>query len=210
MTHSDDDGLVLPPRLAPTQVVIVPIWKNEEERTQVMSYIDSIHSELKQAGVRVKFDARDNYKPGWKFAQYEVEGVPVRIAVGPRDASNGKLEIARRDTRTKEIVDSAGIVDRIKDLLEEIQQNLFETAKKRRDDLTSVANSYNEFKELLDSKGGFVYAHWDGTAETEARIKEETKATIRCIPMDNPHKIPGSCIVTGKASEQMVLFARAY
>ncbi len=210
MTHSDDDGLVLPPRLAPTQVVIVPIWKNEEERTQVMSYIDTIYSELKNDGIRVKFDARDNYKPGWKFAQYEVEGVPVRIAVGPRDASNGKLEIARRDTKTKEIVDVDGVSDRIKSLLEEIQQNLFATAKNRRDSMTSVANSYDEFKELLDSKGGFVYAHWDGTAETETRIKEETKATIRCIPLNNPHKVPGSCMVTGNPSEQMVLFARSY
>lgn len=210
MTHSDDDGLVLPPRLAPTQVVIVPIWKSEEEHTQVMSYIDTIHHELKKAGIRVKFDARDNYKPGWKFAQYEVEGVPVRIAVGPRDASNGKLEIARRDTKTKEVVDAAGVAERIKTLLEEIQQNLFESAKSRRDSLTSVANSYDEFKELLDSKGGFVYAHWDGTAETESRIKEETKATIRCIPLNNPHRSKGFCMVTGNSSEQMVLFARSY
>lgn len=210
MTHSDDDGLVLPPRLAPTQVVIVPIWKNEEERTQVMSYIDGIYGELKQAGIRVKLDARDNYKPGWKFAQYEVEGVPVRIAVGPRDASNSKLEIARRDTKSKEIVDVSGISNRIVALLEEIQQNLFKTAKNRRDSMTSVANSYDEFKELLDSKGGFVYAHWDGTAETETLIKEETKATIRCIPLNNPHKVPGSCMVTGNPSEQMVLFARSY
>jgi prolyl-tRNA synthetase len=210
MTHSDDDGLVLPPRLAPTQVVIVPIWKNEEEKAQVMSYIVGIYDELKLTGIRVKLDARENYKPGWKFAQYEVEGVPVRIAVGPRDASNGKLEIARRDTKSKEIVDAPGISGRIKVLLEEIQQNLFDTAKNRRDSMTSVANSYDEFKQLLDSTGGFVYAHWDGSAETEARIKDETKATIRCIPLNNPHKVPGSCIVTGKPSKEMVLFARSY
>jgi prolyl-tRNA synthetase len=210
MTHSDDDGLVLPPRLAPTQVVIVPIWKNEEERTQVLSYIDGIHHELKQAGIRVKLDARDNYKPGWKFAQYEVEGVPIRIAVGPRDASNGKLEVARRDTKTKEIIDRNGISHRIKDLLALIQQQLFDTAKARQEAMTHVAYSYEEFKEILDTKAGFVYAHWDGSAETEARIKEETKATIRCIPLNNPHNIPGFCILTGKPSEKMVLFARAY
>jgi prolyl-tRNA synthetase len=210
MTHSDDDGLVLPPRLAPTQVVIVPIWKNEEERTQVLSYIDGIHHELKQAGIRVKLDARDNYKPGWKFAQYEVEGVPIRIAVGPRDASNGKLEVARRDTRTKEIVDINGISDRIKDLLEVIQQQLFDIAKARQESMTHVAYSYEEFKEILDTKAGFVYAHWDGSAETEARIKEETKATIRCIPLNNPHNEPGFCMLTGNPSDKMVLFARAY
>lgn len=210
MTHSDDDGLVLPPKLAPTQVVIVPIWKNEDERTLVMSYIDSIHADLKKSGIRVKLDARDNYKPGWKFAQYEVEGVPVRIAVGPRDATNGKLEVARRDTKEKQVIEVAGATDHIRQLLDEIQTNLFNTALARRDEMTSVAYSYEEFQKILDQKGGFVYAHWDGTPETEARIKEETKATIRCIPLNNPHKVSGNCMVTGNPSEQMVVFARSY
>ena len=210
MTHSDDDGLVLPPKLAPTQVVIVPIWKNEDERTQVISYIDSFYRELKNAGIRVKLDMRENYKPGWKFAQYEVEGVPLRIAVGPRDATNKKLEVARRDTKTKAIIEVDSVLETVQSLLEEIQTNLFQTALKRRDEATHIANSYSEFKDILDSKGGFVYAHWDGTAETETKIKEETKATIRCIPLNNPHKGTGKCMVTGNPSEQMVLFARSY
>ncbi|MCC5926592.1 MAG: proline--tRNA ligase [Bacteroidetes bacterium] len=210
MTHSDDHGLVLPPRLAPTQVVMVPIWKSEEERTQVLSYIGPIRQALLNAGVRVKLDDRDNLKPGWKFTQYEIEGVPLRIAVGPRDTQNGNIELARRDTREKSVISKEGLEQKIPALLEEIQATLFTQALERRERDTHVATSYDAFKQILDEKGGFVYAHWDGTPETETKIKEETKATIRCIPFDNPHNSPGKCMVTGKSSEQMVLFARSY
>lgn len=210
MTHSDDNGLVIPPRLAPTQVVIVPIWKNEQERTQVLSYIASIRQDLIAAGVRVKLDDRDNLKPGWKFTQYEIEGVPLRIAVGPRDAQNGNVELARRDTGEKSVLSKEGLKELIPTLLEEIQATLFNKALERRERDTHVAHSYDEFKQLLDEKGGFVYAHWDGTPETEAQIKEETKATIRCIPFENPYHTPGTCMISGKPSEQMVLFARSY
>lgn len=210
MTHSDDDGLVLPPRLAPTQVVIVPIWKNDEEKALVTEYATGILNQLKLAGIRVKFDDREQYKPGWKFAQYEVEGVPLRIAVGPRDAQNGMTELARRDTRSKELVSRDELLQTVNSLLEVIQTTLFETAKARRDALTSVADSYDEFKHILDDKGGFIYAHWDGTPETEAKIKEETKATIRCVPFNNPHSEPGTCMISGKPSQQRVLFARSY
>ncbi len=210
MTHSDDDGLVLPPRLAPTQVVIVPIWKNEDERAVVLSYIHPIRISLQKAGIRIKLDDRDNYKPGWKFAQYEVEGVPLRIAVGPRDAANGNIELARRDTREKAIISVENIVEVISSKLEEIQSRLFENALKRRDENTHVANSYSEFKQILEEKGGFIYAHWDGTAETETKIKDETKATIRCIPLGDKYATPGKCMITGNVSEKMVLFARSY
>lgn len=209
MTHSDDDGLVLPPKIAPVQVVIVPIWKTDEEQQAVTEYAQSLVGELKQAGIRVKFDGRDQYKPGWKFAQYEVEGVPLRIAVGPRDVQNLKVEVARRDTKTKQIADRNAVVSLVGELLNDIQIQLFKTAKERMDNMTSVAESYEEFKRILDEKGGFIYAHWDGTAETESRIKEETKATIRCIPL---HQTPeeGSCMYSGKPSKGKVLFARAY
>lgn len=210
MTHSDDDGLVLPPRLAPTQVVIVPIWKNEEERATVLSYIHPIRISLQKAGVRIKLDDRDNYKPGWKFAQYEVDGVPLRIAVGPRDAANGNIELARRDTREKVIISVENIVEVISLKLGEIQSTLFEKALKRCEDNTHVANSYSEFKQILEEKGGFIYAHWDGTAETETKIKDETKATIRCIPLSDKYATPGNCMITGKISDKMVLFARSY
>jgi prolyl-tRNA synthetase len=209
MTHSDDDGLVIPPKIAPVQVVIVPIWKTNEEQQAVTEYAQSLVGELKQAGIRVKFDGRDQYKPGWKFAQYEVEGVPLRIAVGPRDVQNLKVEVARRDTKTKQIADRNAVISLVGELLSDIQIQLFKTAKERMDNMTSVAESYEEFKRLLDEKGGFIYAHWDGTAETESRIKEETKATIRCIPL---HQTPeeGSCMYSGKPSKGKVLFARAY
>jgi prolyl-tRNA synthetase len=210
MTHSDDDGLVLPPRLAPTQVVIVPIWKNDEEKALVSEYALGILHQLKLAGIRVKFDDREQYKPGWKFAQYEVEGVPLRIAVGPRDAQNGMTEVARRDTRSKELISRDDLLQTVTTLLEVIQTTLFETAKARRDALTSVADTYDEFKRILDDKGGFIYAHWDGTPETELKIKEETKATIRCVPFNNPHSEPGVCMISGKPSQQRVLFARSY
>lgn len=209
MTHSDDDGLVLPPKIAPTQVVIVPIWKTDEEQQAVTNYAYDLVDELKKAGIRVKFDGRDQYKPGWKFAQYEVEGVPVRIAVGPRDVQNGKVEIARRDTKTKEIAERANVLEIIHELLADIQHQLFQTAKSRMDNMTSVATSYEEFKRILEEKGGFIYAHWDGTAETEVRIKEETKATIRCIPLNQTSE-EGICIYSGKPSKGKVLFARAY
>lgn len=210
MTHSDNDGLVLPPKLAPVQVVIVPIYKTEDERTQIVSYIQSFMPELRKAGIRVKLDSRDNYKPGWKFAQYEVEGVPLRIAVGPRDAANRNVELARRDTREKSIISVDVLTATITQLLDEIQTTLFQKALDRREANTHVVNSYDEFKQVLESDGGFIYAHWDGTAETETKIKEETKATIRCIPINNPHKQEGKCMVTGNKSEQMVLFARSY
>jgi len=210
MTHSDDHGLVLPPRLAPVQVVIVPIWKNEDERTMVLSYIAPLRLALVEAGVRVKLDDRDNLKPGWKFTQYEIEGVPLRIAVGPRDAQSGNVELARRDTREKSIISAEGIAQHIQELLETIQSDLFNSALERRQANTHIAGSFDEFKQILDDKGGFVYAHWDGTAETETFIKEQTKATIRCIPFDNPYRTPGKCMVTGNDSSEMVLFARAY
>jgi len=210
MTHSDNDGLVLPPKLAPVQVVIVPIYKNEDERTQVLSYIDKFKVDIQKAGIRVKLDSRDNYKPGWKFAQYEVEGVPLRIAVGPRDAANGNVELARRDTREKSIISVDALTDTISALLDEIQSTLYKKALERRESNTHVVGSYEEFKQVLESKGGFIYAHWDGSEETETRIKEETKATIRCIPINNPHPGEGKCMVTGKKSDQMVLFARSY
>ncbi|MEQ9307846.1 MAG: proline--tRNA ligase [Balneolaceae bacterium] len=208
MTHSDDQGLVIPPKLAPTQVVIVPIYRDDEQRTNVLEYGDSIFEELKKLGIRVKLDDRDNYKPGFKFAEHEATGIPLRIAIGPRDVENGNVELARRDTLTKNIESRDGIGVMVKDLLETIQVDLFETAKKRRDEMTSEVDSYEEFKKVLENKGGFIYAHWDGTSETEDRIKEETKATIRCIPLTQGK--PGNCMVTGKPSEQKVLFAKAY
>lgn len=207
MTHSDDSGLVIPPKLAPVQVVIVPIWRSDEEQQAVMEYATPIFQELKNAGVSVKLDDRDNYKPGWKFAEHEVQGTPIRIAVGPRDVENGNLEIARRDTLEKEIITRNGITDRVTGLLEMIQQNLFQRAKDRMDRQTRTVDSYEEFKKEIE-QGGFIYAHWDGTDETEAQIKEETKATIRCI--SNEYDEPGTCMVTGKPSVQRVLFARSY
>ncbi len=208
MTHSDDQGLVIPPKLAPTQVVIVPIYRSDEERATVIEYGDSIYNELKELGIRVKLDDRDNYKPGFKFAEHEARGIPLRIAIGPRDVQNENVELARRDTLSKSIESREGIGELAKKLLETIQNDLFETAKKRRDEMTSFVDDYDQFKKILDEKGGFIYAHWDGTAETEERIKNETKATIRCIPLDKGEE--GTCMVTGKPSKQRVLFARAY
>ncbi len=208
MAHSDDEGLVLPPKLAPIQVVIVPIYKNEEQLNALIAKSNEIKDLLTKQGISVKLDARDTYKPGWKFAEYELKGVPVRIAIGPRDLENQTVELARRDTKTKEVVSMESLEWKIKELLDDIQNNIYQKALKYREDHTFVANSYDEFKELLD-RGGFIYAHWDGTSETEAKIKEETKATIRCIPFDNK-KEQGKCIFTGKPSEQMVIFARSY
>lgn len=209
MTHSDDAGLVLPPKLAPTQVVIVPIWKNDEQQKLVREYGDKIFFDLKNAGIRVFFDDRDNYKPGWKFNQYEVEGVPVRITIGPRDVDNNKFEIARRDLKSKELTDNVDVVTKVSKLLEDIQSNLYTTAKERTKNNTHTADTYEEFKTILNEKGGFIEAHWDGTAETEELIKNETKATIRCIPIHGD-KTEGKCMVTGKPSKQRVLFAKAY
>ena len=206
MTHSDDQGLVLPPKLAPTQVVIVPIYRKDGERELVLEYGDAIVKELKALGVRVKLDDRDNFKPGFKFAEHEARGIPLRIAIGPRDVQNGNVELARRDTLNKEVVSRDGIGSLIKSLLETIQFDLFKAAKTRRENMTSEVESYEEFKSVLVEKGGFIYAHWDGTSETEERIKNETKATIRCIPLEKGTS--GNCMVTGKPSLKKVLFAK--
>lgn len=209
MTHSDDHGLVLPPKLAPTQVVIVPIYRSDEQRDRLLEYAQTIMDELKEAGVSVKLDRRENVKPGWKFAEYEAQGIPLRIAVGPRDLENNNVELARRDTLEKNIISREGLAGHISALLDTIQNDLFQAALKRRDERTSFADSYEEFKNVLEQKGGFIYAHWDGTEETEKKIKDETKATIRCIPLDG-EKEEGKCMVTGKPSSQRVLFAISY
>ena len=208
MAHSDDDGLVLPPALAPDQVVIVPIYKTDEELARISELANSLMKGLRAKGISVKYDNRDTQKPGWKFAEYELKGVPVRIAIGPRDMENGTLEIARRDTKEKQTIKATETVDFVENLLKAIQTNIYEKARAFRDANTHTADTMEQFTSLLD-KGGFVYAHWDGTAETEDKIKEATKATIRCIPLDNK-KEEGTCIFTGKPSAQRVLFARAY
>lgn len=209
MTHSDDKGLVLPPKLAPFQVVIVPIYRSDEELIAVTSFVEGIKKDLKRAGVTVKYDDRDTYKPGFKFAEHEYRGVPVRIAVGPRDVNNNTVEVARRDTLEKATYEVSGLSEKIKALLDEIQSSLYENALKRREEKTFKADTWDEFCHILDSTGGFIYAHWDGTPETEDKIKELTKATIRCIPLDNP-KEEGHCVYSGKPSNERVLFARAY
>jgi prolyl-tRNA synthetase len=209
MAHSDDNGLVLPPKLAPIQVVIVPIHKNEEQLSEISAQAAMITGKLKKLGISVKFDGRDTQKPGWKFAEYELKGVPVRLAIGPRDLENQTVEIARRDTLEKEVRPVDGIENYISDLLESIQETIYKKALKFRTDNTFSVNSWEEFREVVEVKGGFAYAHWDGTPETEQKIKEETKATIRCIPLDNPLE-DGKCVLTGKPSSQRVLFAVAY
>ena len=209
MTHSDDKGLVLPPKLAPIQVVIVPIYKNEEQLKMISEKVDHIISDLRARGVSVKYDDRDTYKPGWKFAEYELKGVPLRIAVGPRDIENGTVELARRDTLTKEIVNQDELVDTVDKLLTEIQDSLFNKARDYRDEHITEVDTFEEFKEVLETKGGFVSAHWDGTPETEDKIKELTKATIRVIALDAKNEA-GSCVLTGKPSMKRVLFAKAY
>ncbi|HET6528910.1 MAG TPA: proline--tRNA ligase [Balneolaceae bacterium] len=208
MTHSDDQGLVLPPKLAPNQVVIVPIWKNDEQKSAVLEYGDKIIAELKDLDVRVKLDDRENMSPGWKFNEHEAAGIPLRITIGPRDLENNNVELARRDTRDKNIVSREGIAQKAADLLKTIQNELFKSAQERITQNTHSVDSYDEFKKIIENEGGFVYAHWDGTAETEEKIKDETKATIRCIPLEGGE--PGKCMVTGKPSKQKVLFARAY
>jgi prolyl-tRNA synthetase len=209
MSHSDDKGLVLPPKLAPIQVVIVPIYKGDEGLAKVSAVANDIKKKLQAKGISVKYDDRDSQRPGWKFAEYELKGVPVRIAIGERDLENGTIEIARRDLLTKETVGLEGVDVLIENLLHDIQSNLFTKAKTRNEELTTSVNSYEAFKKVLDEKPGFVYAHWDGTPETEEKIKEETKATIRCVPLNNKQE-DGVCIYSGKPSTQRVLFARAY
>ncbi|RPD99620.1 proline--tRNA ligase [Aureibaculum marinum] len=209
MTHSDDKGLVLPPNLAPIQVVIVPIYKGEEQLQMISEKANQIMNELRIKGISVKFDNRDTHKPGWKFAEYELKGVPLRIAMGPRDMENGTVELARRDTLTKEIVKQEELVTTIESLLIEIQQSLYNKAKDYRDQHITKVDTFEEFKSVLNDKGGFISAHWDGTAETENKIKDLTKATIRCIPIDSIEE-EGICVFSGKPSSKRVLFAKAY
>ncbi|HOV70889.1 MAG TPA: proline--tRNA ligase [Dysgonamonadaceae bacterium] len=208
MSHSDDNGLVLPPALAPIQVVMVPIYKNEEQLRRIDEKADKIMQQLKALGISVKYDNADNKKPGWKFSEYELKGVPVRLAMGARDLENNTIEVARRDTLTKETVPYEGVVEHVKNLLDEIQQNIYQKAFDFRASQIREVNSYDEFKEEIE-KGGFLLCHWDGTPETEELVKNETKATIRCIPFEGD-KTPGKCMVTGKPSAQRVIFARAY
>ena len=209
MAHSDDDGLILPPRIAPIQVVIVPIYKGEEQKAQLDEKVHAIVKGLKDLGISVKYDDSDNQRPGWKFAEYELKGVPVRLAIGARDLQNNVIEVARRDTKEKQSVSLEGIEQYIKLLLEEIQQNIYNRALEYRDDHITNADTWDEFVNLLDTKAGFISAHWDGTSETEDKIKELAKATIRCIPLNNLLE-EGKCIFTGNPSTQRVLFARAY
>lgn len=209
MAHSDDEGLVLPPAIAPIQVVIVPIFKGEEQLAAISAKVSEIVLQLKAYGIKVKYDDTDNARPGWKFAEYELKGVPVRLAIGARDLENNVVEVARRDTKTKESVSLDGIAEYIQNLLVVIQESIFNKAAQYRADHTTEANTWEEFKTILDTKGGFVSAHWDGTSETEESIKTETKATIRCIPFDAKEE-SGTCIFSGKPSNKRVLFARAY
>ena len=209
MAHSDNNGLVLPPKLAPIQVAMVPIYKGEEQLREMTEKMEAIAKELRAKGISVKVDTRDNVRSGFKFAEYELKGVPVRLALGPRDLQNGTIELARRDTLSKEVVSQEGLTDRIVALLDEIQQNIFQKALDYRNSMITEVNSWEEFQEVLDTKGGFVSAHWDGTVETEVAIKEATKATIRCIPLDAKEE-EGTCVFSGKPSKCRVLFARSY
>ncbi len=209
MAHSDDDGLILPPRIAPLQVVIVPIYKGEEQKAKIDIKVKELVKELKAAGVRVKYDDNENARPGWKFAEYELKGVPIRIAIGARDLENNTVELARRDTKEKMSVSMDGLSKRIITMLDEVQQAIYNKALAYRDTHITKADTWQEFEKLLNEKGGFILAHWDGTPETETKIKELTKATIRCIPMDNEGE-EGKCVLTGNPSKQRVLFAQAY
>jgi prolyl-tRNA synthetase len=209
MTHSDDEGLVLPPLLAPIQVVIVPIHKTDEDLAAISEKVNELTSELKVMGISFKFDDDTNKRPGWKFAEYETKGVPVRLAIGPRDLAEGKVELVRRDTKEKSVVDFEGLSEYIKELLEDIQDNLLERAKQFRTENMHKVDTYDEFKKQLKEKGGFFLVHWDGTNETEEKIQSETKATIRCIPIDTPAE-EGVCMVTGKPSKGRVVMAKAY
>ncbi len=209
MAHSDDEGLILPPKLAPIQVVIVPIYKGDEQKQNIDEKVKTLLEDFKALGIRVKYDDDDNNRPGWKFAEYELKGVPVRIAVGARDLQNNSVEVARRDTKEKTSVSLDGLANSVHVLLNDIQENIYNKAKIFRDNNITKADSWEEFIKILDDKGGFVSAHWDGTAETEDKIKELTKATIRCIPLNNKQE-EGKCILTGNPSPERVLFARAY
>lgn len=209
MTHSDDKGLVLPPNLAPNQVVIVPIYRNDEQLDQIAKVADNLMSELRAKGISVKFDNRTTFRPGAKFAQHELQGVPLRIAIGPKDLENRTVELARRDTLSKEIISIDNLVEKVKNLLEEIQNSLFQKALDFRTNHTTRVDTFDEFKDVLENKGGFISAHWDGTSETEDKIKELTKASIRCIPLDAKVET-GKCVFTGNPSKQRVLFAKAY
>jgi len=209
MAHSDNHGLVLPPKLAPIQVVIIPIYKNRNEAEDISKVALRLKDGLEKKGISVKYDDRDNNKPGWKFADYELKGVPVRIAIGPRDLENNTVEIARRDTLIKETIPQASIYDHVPGLLEDIQNNIFNKASEFLKQNTYRVDKWEEFVDIIENRGGFVMAHWDGTTETEEKIKNETKATIGCIPFDSPRE-DGKCIYTGKPSKRRVLFARSY
>ena len=209
MTHSDDEGLVLPPALAPIQVVAIPIYKTEEELSEISKHFNELGEKFKEKGISLKFDDDDNRRPGWKFSEYESKGVPVRIVMGPRDLESGKVEIARRDNKTKEVIDFSDTLTYVESLLENIQTNLFDKAKAFRTSNTQEVDSYEDFKVKLKAEGGFFLAHWDGTSETEEKIKKETKATIRCIPLEQKTEI-GKCMVTGKESKARVIFAKSY
>jgi len=209
MVHSDDEGLVIPPKLAPIHVVLVPIYRKDEERDAVISKMDEIAASLKAVGLKVKVDDRDTHKPGYKFAEWEQKGIPVRLALGPRDLAQNSIELARRDLKTKEVVSMDGLETRIKEMLDEIQSSLYNKAKTFLNQRTYTVDSWDEFIDVLENKQGFAYAHWDGTGETETKIKEMTKATIRCIPLENEEE-SGSCILTGAPSTQRVLFAKSY
>jgi prolyl-tRNA synthetase len=209
MAHSDDEGLVLPPNLAPIQLVIVPIFRSDEEKELVFAEAEKIKKSLTQINVSVKFDSRDTHKPGYKFAEWELKGVPLRIGIGPRDVANQTLEIARRDTKTKQIINANELLDTIPMLLKDIQDSMYQRALQFRNENITEVNTWDEFTEVLNSKAGFVSAHWDGTSETEEKIKELSKATIRCIPLNNKQE-EGKCVLTGNPSSQRVLFAKAY
>jgi prolyl-tRNA synthetase len=209
MAHSDDDGLVLPPKLAPLQVVIVPIYRSDEDLAKISEKVEPVMKALKVKGISVKFDTDDTKRPGFKFAEYEMKGVPVRLALGMRDLENGTVEVARRDTKEKTSQAFEGIVGSIETLLNDIQQNIYNKAKIFREQNTHIVNTWDEFKDVIENKSGFVYAHWDGTPETEEKIKELTKATIRCIPLNNKQE-EGTCVYSGKPSKERVVFARAY
>ena len=208
MTHSDDNGLVLPPKLAPFQVVIVPIYKGEEQLKQISKKVEIVQKALQAKGISVKYDDRDTHKPGWKFAEYELKGVPIRLAIGQRDLENGTIEVARRDTLEKETYQLTDIENKIEHLLQQIQDNLYKKALTRKEEKTYKADTFEEFQSLIE-KGGFVWAHWDGTSETEEKIKQQTKATIRCVPIEKEEEL-GKCVLSGKASNQRVLFAKSY
>ena len=209
MAHSDNNGLVLPPKLAPIQVVMVPIYKTPEQLAEICARFGTIAAALRDKGISVKIDDRDNVRPGFKFAEYELKGVPVRLAMGGRDLENGTIELVRRDTLEKQTVSQEGLVERIEGLMTEIQENIYKKALDYRESMITKVDTWEEFKRVLDEKGGFLLAHWDGTVETEVAIKEATKATIRCIPVDAPDE-EGVCVFSGKPSHRRVLFARSY